>query len=89
MAREVSERCTHSGSGSARESTSLGHHSTKQMGKKKTARGALLAANLPQLQNLIKRDPEGYREEVAAYSVRSAFPGSDNFILVPAAASSF
>ncbi|KAF8306246.1 actin cytoskeleton organization and cell cycle progression protein [Clavulina sp. PMI_390] len=33
------------------------------MGKKKTARGALLAANLPQLQNLIKRDPEGYREE--------------------------
>lgn len=35
------------------------------MGKKKTARGALLAANLPQLQNLIKRDPEGYREEVS------------------------
>jgi protein SDA1 len=26
-------------------------------------RGALLAANLPQLQNLIKRDPAGYREE--------------------------
>lgn len=36
-----------------------------QMGKKKTARGALLAANLPQLQNLIKRDPVGYREEVS------------------------
>ncbi|KAF8334969.1 protein required for actin cytoskeleton organization and cell cycle progression [Cantharellus anzutake] len=33
------------------------------MGKQKTARGALLVANLPQLQNLIKRDPEGYREE--------------------------
>lgn len=26
-------------------------------------RGALLAANLPQLQNLIKRDPAGYRDE--------------------------
>ena len=34
------------------------------MGKKKTTRGILLTANLPQLQNLIKRDPEGYREEV-------------------------
>jgi len=34
------------------------------MGKKKTTRGALLTANLPQLQNLIKRDPEGYRDEV-------------------------
>lgn len=34
------------------------------MGRKKTTRGILLAANLPQLQNLIKRDPEGYREEV-------------------------
>ncbi|KAA1473975.1 SDA1-domain-containing protein [Dentipellis sp. KUC8613] len=27
------------------------------------ARGILLTANLPQLQNLIKRDPAGYREE--------------------------
>ena len=26
-------------------------------------RGALLTSNLPQLQNLIKRDPEGYKEE--------------------------
>lgn len=26
-------------------------------------RGALLTANLPQLQNLIKRDPAGYKEE--------------------------
>jgi protein SDA1 len=28
-----------------------------------TSRGALLASNLPQLQNLIKRDPIGYRDE--------------------------
>jgi hypothetical protein len=27
------------------------------------ARGVLLTANLPQLQNLIKRDPTGYKEE--------------------------
>jgi protein SDA1 len=26
-------------------------------------RGALLIANLPQLQNLIKRDPDAYKEE--------------------------
>ena len=26
-------------------------------------RGTLLTSNLPQLQNLIKRDPEAYREE--------------------------
>ena len=26
-------------------------------------RGALLSANLPQLQNLIKRDPQGYKDE--------------------------
>lgn len=26
-------------------------------------RGILLTANLPQLQNLVKRDPEGYKEE--------------------------
>jgi len=26
-------------------------------------RGILLTSNLPQLQNLIKRDPEAYREE--------------------------
>jgi len=26
-------------------------------------RGILLTANLPQLQNLIKRDPNGYKEE--------------------------
>lgn len=33
------------------------------MGKLKTDRGAQLSANLPQLQNLIKRDPAAYREE--------------------------
>jgi protein SDA1 len=38
------------------------------MGKKKTTRGVLLTANLPQLQNLIKRDPEGYKEEVCTHS---------------------
>ncbi|QRW01355.1 hypothetical protein RhiLY_00352 [Ceratobasidium sp. AG-Ba] len=30
---------------------------------RKVGRGALLTSNLPQLQNLIKRDPVGYREE--------------------------
>ncbi|KAG8799821.1 Severe Depolymerization of Actin [Serendipita sp. 398] len=33
------------------------------MGKQHNNRGALLASNLPQLQNLIKRDPQAYREE--------------------------
>ncbi|KAG8836235.1 Severe Depolymerization of Actin [Serendipita sp. 399] len=33
------------------------------MGKQHTNRGALLASNLPQLQNLIKRDPQAYRDE--------------------------
>lgn len=33
------------------------------MVKTKTARGILLTSNLPQLQNLIKRDPESYKEE--------------------------
>jgi protein SDA1 len=33
------------------------------MGRQHTSRGALLASNLPQIQNLIKRDPEGYKEE--------------------------
>ncbi|ORY33460.1 putative cell cycle-related protein [Naematelia encephala] len=33
------------------------------MGKSKNSRGILLTSNLPQLQNLIKRDPKGYREE--------------------------
>ncbi|KAK8853190.1 hypothetical protein IAR55_003892 [Kwoniella newhampshirensis] len=33
------------------------------MGKSRASRGILLTSNLPQLQNLIKRDPEGYREE--------------------------
>jgi protein SDA1 len=33
------------------------------MGKLKTERGAQLSANLPQLQNLIKRDSAAYREE--------------------------
>jgi protein SDA1 len=28
-----------------------------------TSRGALLASNLPQLQNLIKRDPVGYKDD--------------------------
>jgi len=36
-------------------------HST--MPKSHTNRGALLTSNLPQLQNLIKRDPKAYREE--------------------------
>ncbi|KAG9012271.1 Severe Depolymerization of Actin [Tulasnella sp. JGI-2019a] len=33
------------------------------MDREKQSRGALLINNLPQLQNLIKRDPAGYREE--------------------------
>ena len=33
------------------------------MPKSHTNRGALLTSNLPQLQNLIKRDPQAYREE--------------------------
>jgi protein SDA1 len=33
------------------------------MDRQKQPRGALLTSNLPQLQNLIKRDPQGYREE--------------------------
>lgn len=33
------------------------------MPKSHTNRGALLTSNLPQLQNLIKRDPKAYREE--------------------------
>ena len=33
------------------------------MPKSKAGRGILLTNNLPQLQNLIKRDPKGYREE--------------------------
>ncbi|KZT62211.1 SDA1-domain-containing protein [Calocera cornea HHB12733] len=33
------------------------------MTKGHSTRGALLAANLPQIQNLIKRDPAGYRDE--------------------------
>ncbi|WWC91696.1 uncharacterized protein L201_006642 [Kwoniella dendrophila CBS 6074] len=33
------------------------------MPKSKASRGILLTSNLPQLQNLIKRDPEGYKEE--------------------------
>ncbi|KAG8851979.1 Severe Depolymerization of Actin [Tulasnella sp. 330] len=33
------------------------------MDRAKKSRGALLINNLPQLQNLIKRDPAGYREE--------------------------
>ncbi|WVQ84477.1 hypothetical protein IAT38_006629 [Cryptococcus sp. DSM 104549] len=33
------------------------------MGKSRASRGILLTNNLPQLQNLIKRDPEGYKEE--------------------------
>jgi protein SDA1 len=33
------------------------------MGKQHSNRGALLASNLPQLQNLIKRDPQAYRDE--------------------------
>nr|XP_019010319.1 protein SDA1 [Kwoniella pini CBS 10737]OCF49100.1 protein SDA1 [Kwoniella pini CBS 10737] len=33
------------------------------MPKSRASRGILLTSNLPQLQNLIKRDPEGYKEE--------------------------
>ncbi|KIM27293.1 hypothetical protein M408DRAFT_171912 [Serendipita vermifera MAFF 305830] len=33
------------------------------MGRTHANRGALLASNLPQLQNLIKRDPQAYRDE--------------------------
>lgn len=33
------------------------------MGKQHSNRGALLTSNLPQLQNLIKRDPQAYRDE--------------------------
>ncbi|KZS94026.1 actin cytoskeleton organization and cell cycle progression protein [Sistotremastrum niveocremeum HHB9708] len=33
------------------------------MGRQHTSRGALLTSNLPQLQNMIKRDPIGYRDE--------------------------
>ena len=33
------------------------------MDRPKQLRGALLTSNLPQLQNLIKRDPPGYHEE--------------------------
>ncbi|KAG8898229.1 Severe Depolymerization of Actin [Tulasnella sp. 403] len=33
------------------------------MDRPRQSRGALLINNLPQLQNLVKRDPEGYREE--------------------------
>lgn len=47
------------------------HNKRQQMGKKKTARGALLASNLPQLQNLIKRDPEGYRDEVGLFKLKT------------------
>jgi protein SDA1 len=33
------------------------------MGRQHTNRGALLTSNLPQLQNLIKRDPAAYHDE--------------------------
>ena len=33
------------------------------MGRSHAGRGALLSSNLPQLQNLIKRDPQAYKEE--------------------------
>ena len=33
------------------------------MGRSHAGRGALLSSNLPQLQNLIKRDPLAYKEE--------------------------
>ncbi|ORX40596.1 SDA1-domain-containing protein [Kockovaella imperatae] len=33
------------------------------MVKQRNSRGILLTSNLPQLQNLIKRDPKGYKEE--------------------------
>jgi len=33
------------------------------MDRQHVPRGALLTSNLPQLQNLIKRDPAGYKEE--------------------------
>ncbi|KGB76985.3 protein SDA1 [Cryptococcus deuterogattii R265] len=59
------------------------------MPKPKTARGILLTSNLPQLQNLIKRDPEGYKEEfltqynhylslLRLHSVASSTPSSSN-----------
>lgn len=57
--RKLYQDLTSVGSGSHRSA-----NKQQQMGKKKTARGALLAANLPQLQNLIKRDPDGYKDEV-------------------------
>jgi protein SDA1 len=49
------------------------------MGRKRTARGALLAVNLPQLQNLIKRDPEGYRDEVLSI-LSSVFQEVQDFL---------
>ena len=33
------------------------------MHREHSGRGALLSNNLPQLQNLIKRDPDSYKEE--------------------------
>ena len=33
------------------------------MTRSRTGRGALLSLNLPQLQNLVKRDPAAYKEE--------------------------
>lgn len=33
------------------------------MTKSKSNRGALLLDNLPQLQGLVKRDPDGYKDE--------------------------
>jgi hypothetical protein len=57
--------------GTARTEFLIAAESNKrqQMGKKKTTRGALLTSNLPQLQNLIKRDPEGYKDEVGGHFV--------------------
>lgn len=39
------------------------HQSPHIMPKSRASRGILLTSNLPQLQNLIKRDPISYREE--------------------------
>ncbi|WVQ74172.1 hypothetical protein IAR50_003765 [Cryptococcus sp. DSM 104548] len=59
------------------------------MPKSRASRGILLTSNLPQLQNLIKRDPEGYREEfltqhnhylslLRLHTVSSSTPSSSN-----------
>lgn len=53
------------------------------MDRNKPSRGALLVNNLPQLQNLIKRDPVGYREEFLQQwnhydSVRRLFEAKPN-----------